>query len=256
MAIFRKIHTSFWSDAFVQTLTPEQKFFFLYLLTNERTRQCGIYEITIRQISFDTGYTVETVLRLIEWFVNSGKIMFSRETSEIAVKNWQKYNSSDSPSVKNLVNKELMSVKDKKLIEWVHSVDTVYTHNKTYTGGEPEEEEEQEREIEVEVAPEEIPEIGSEKVSEIANEVWKDQRWREDMCIGLSLTQQELIKWLALFNSSISTHKDKKFNKSAYKRMSRGWIMSQKAKGNDIINQQQQKITPSAPPLKTITHGI
>lgn len=27
MAIFRKVHVTFWSDSFVQDLTPEQKFF-------------------------------------------------------------------------------------------------------------------------------------------------------------------------------------------------------------------------------------
>lgn len=146
MAIFRKIHVQFWGDVFIQSLTPEQKFFFLYLLTNERTKQCGIYEITTRQISFDTGYTVETVLRLMEFFTNSGKIKFSRDTNEIAIKNWDKYNSSDSPSVKNLVNKEIASVKNKVLVEWVQSGDTVSPHNKKVEGVEVEPEEEKEPE--------------------------------------------------------------------------------------------------------------
>lgn len=150
MAIFRKIHVQFWGDVFIQTLTPEQKFFFLYLLTNERTKQCGIYEITTRQISFDTGYTVETVLRLIEFFTNSEKVRFSRGTNEIAIKNWDKYNSSDSPSVQNLVKKEIASVKDKKLIVWVQSVDTMVPHNKKVEGVEVEPEGEEEREPDTE----------------------------------------------------------------------------------------------------------
>jgi len=148
MAIFRKIHVQFWGDVFIQTLTPEQKFFFLYLLTNERTKQCGIYEITTRQISFDTGYTVETVMRLIEFFTSSGKVLFSRETNEIAIKNWDKYNSSDSPSVQNLVKKEITGVKNKKLIEWLQSVVTVLPHNKKVGGVEPEGEREPEPEPE------------------------------------------------------------------------------------------------------------
>jgi len=144
MAIYRKIHVQFWGDVFIQTLTPEQKFFFLYLLTNERTKQCGIYEITTRQISFDTGYTVETVMRLIEFFTNSGKVLFSRETNEIAIKNWDKYNSSDSPSVQNLVRKEITGIKNKKLIEWLQGGYTVSPHNKKVGG--------------VEVEPEGVPE--------------------------------------------------------------------------------------------------
>ena len=53
MAIFRKVHVTFWRDEFVEGLTPEQKFFYLYLLTNDRTTQCGIYEITIKQMQVD-----------------------------------------------------------------------------------------------------------------------------------------------------------------------------------------------------------
>lgn len=148
MAIFRKIHVQFWGDSYIQSLTPEQKFFFLYLLTNERTRQCGIYEITPRQISFDTGYTVETVLHLIDFFTESGKIVFSRETSEMAIKNWDRYNSSRSPDIKALVNKELASIKNPKLIEWLQSADTVLPDTKISSRGEREREREKEPEEE------------------------------------------------------------------------------------------------------------
>lgn len=148
MAIFRKVHVQFWSDVFIQSLTPEQKFFFLYLLTNERTKQCGIYEITTRQISYDTGYNVETINKLIDFFEGVGKILFSRQTNEIAIKNWDKYNSSRSPDVQRLVNKELKSIKNIKLIEWLQSVDTVSPQYEKSLRGEVEPEREPERERE------------------------------------------------------------------------------------------------------------
>ena len=45
MAIFRKLHTAFWQDAkVIEELTPEDKFFFIYLLTNPATTQIGIYQ--------------------------------------------------------------------------------------------------------------------------------------------------------------------------------------------------------------------
>ena len=81
MAIFRKIHNQFWSDPFVQTLSPEKKYFFLYLLTNEKTKQCGIYEISKRQISYDTGYTIDAVSILLEYIISEKKIMFSEVTN-------------------------------------------------------------------------------------------------------------------------------------------------------------------------------
>ena len=124
MAIFRKIHTSFWGDSFIQDLTPEQKYFFLYLLTNDKTKQCGIYEITLRQMCYDTGYNEETVKKLLEFFIFKGKIRYSEKSKEVALSNWLKYNDSSSPKVKSCVNKELEKVKDRLLIQYIYSIET------------------------------------------------------------------------------------------------------------------------------------
>jgi len=240
MAIFRKVHVHFWSDVFIQSLTPEQKFFFLYLLTNERTKQCGIYEITTRQISYDTGYNIDTVNKLIDFFSSEKKVQYCTETNEIAIKNWEKYNGSRSPDVQNLVNKELKSVKSHNLIQWLHSPTTVVTQSKSSLREEPEEEREQEPEREVE-------EVGSEKVKKIANEVWKDQFWRESICQALTISEPELKKWLAMFNSSVSSDKIYGFDKSKYKKMSRGWIVVQKAKGTTVDSGGGTKKSDAAP---------
>jgi hypothetical protein len=119
MAIFRKIHITFWADPFIQSLSPEKKYFFLYLLTNEKTRQCGIYEITISKMCFDTGYNIDTVSILLKYFVESDKIKYSEKTSEIAIKNWNRYNGNESVKVQVLINKEVATIKDKSLIQYV-----------------------------------------------------------------------------------------------------------------------------------------
>jgi len=139
MAAFRKISVSFWSDSFVGELTPEQKYFYLYLMTNDKTTQCGIYETSIRKMSFDTGYNQETVLKLISFFEEQNKIRFSKETNEIALLNWVKYNDSTSPKVTACVDKELLKVKNRVLIHYLYSMDT-----------HPQEEEEKEEEKEKE----------------------------------------------------------------------------------------------------------
>ncbi|RKH69918.1 DNA replication protein DnaD, partial [Corallococcus sp. AB032C] len=56
MAKFRQIHVDFWQDSFVIELTPEEKYFYLYLMTNSKTSQCGIYELPKKIIEMDTGY--------------------------------------------------------------------------------------------------------------------------------------------------------------------------------------------------------
>jgi hypothetical protein len=141
MAIFRKVHVTFWRDEFVEGLTPEQKFFYLYLLTNDRTTQCGIYEITIKQMCYDTGYNDDTIKKLILFFINTGKVIYSEHTKEMALKNWGKYNDSNSPKVRACIEKELLKVKDRVLIQYAYSIDT-------HTQEEEEQEEEQEKEQE------------------------------------------------------------------------------------------------------------
>jgi len=145
MAIFRKVHTSFWSDTFISDLDKDKKLFYLYILTNERTTQCGIYEISKKQISFDLGYSIDTVCKLLQYFIKLGKIRYNEQTKELAVGNWLKYNGSTSPKVKSCIDKEFAKVKDRVLIEYIYSIDT-HPQEEEEQEEEQEEEEEQERE--------------------------------------------------------------------------------------------------------------
>ena len=146
MAIFRKIHTSFWSDPFIQDLDNDHRLFYLYLLTNERTKQCGIYEISKKQISFDLGYSTDTVCKLLQYFIKLGKIRYNEQTKELAVGNWLKYNGSTSPKVKSCIDKEFSKVKDRVLIEYIYSTDT-----HTQEEEEQEEEKEQQEKIDFDI---------------------------------------------------------------------------------------------------------
>ncbi|MBX4258447.1 hypothetical protein [Clostridium estertheticum] len=47
MAKYRQIYTEFWSDTFVLELDSQEKLFYLYLLTNTKSTQCGIYELSL-----------------------------------------------------------------------------------------------------------------------------------------------------------------------------------------------------------------
>ena len=127
MAKYRQLHTTFWDDTLILDLTPEQKYFYIYLLTNPNVKQCGIYEISIKQISYQTGYNNDTVYNLLELFENMNKIVYSKETNEIALVNFLKYNGSDSPSIRKCIEKDLKSVKNKDLIKCIQGVDSVYT---------------------------------------------------------------------------------------------------------------------------------
>lgn len=148
MAIYRKIHVSFWSDSFVSELSQDKKLFYIYLLTNERTKQCGVYEITKRQMSFDTGFTVDKINKLLKHFIKENKVRYNEQTNEIGLANWMKYNNSTSPKVQSCINKEFKEVKDTVLIEYVKGM-----HTETQEEEEQEQKEEQTKEEIVDVYP-------------------------------------------------------------------------------------------------------
>jgi len=87
MAKYRAIQVDFWEDGFVLDLTPEEKYFYLYLLSNSRTTQCGCYELPYKVVEMQTGYNRETVQKLLKRFEDYGKTSYNEETKEILIKN-------------------------------------------------------------------------------------------------------------------------------------------------------------------------
>ena len=119
MAKFRKVHVSFWDDGFVETLTPEDKYFYLFLMTNPLTKECGIYHITKRKMSWYTGYNQESIEKLLKRMCESGKIAWSEETSEVALLNKLKHIDRLGKPIMDCIESELKLVKDKSLIKQV-----------------------------------------------------------------------------------------------------------------------------------------
>src|ERR1035441_2091940 len=107
MAIYRQIQTTFWQDDFILNLTPEEKYFYLFLLTNSKTKQCGIYQLPIQVIVFETGYNQETIDKLLHRFIDYGKIIYRNKTKEIGIVKWKKYNHTESPKLTTTIDKLL-----------------------------------------------------------------------------------------------------------------------------------------------------
>ena len=118
MGIKRIVDTSFWTDGKVDEFTPEDKYFMLYLLTNPFTTQLGIYEISIKQVAFQLGYSVDAVNALIDRFSNKyGVIAYSKATNEIAIKNFLRHSIiKGGAPVRDCLIKEMRKVKNKDLI--------------------------------------------------------------------------------------------------------------------------------------------
>ena len=142
---YRILHTTFWNeDPDMYELTPEQKYFYIYLLTGPQTRQCGISVFSTKIASDQTGYNKDTIEKLIILFQDDfKKIRYNKETKEIAIKNWARWNYyGKNLKVKICIEKELKLVKDRSLIDYVWKAreeDIEIPEN----GGEPEEENEE-----------------------------------------------------------------------------------------------------------------
>lgn len=145
--VFRVVTNSFWTDTKVGEFTPEEKYFFLYLLTNIHTTQLGIYEISIKQMSCELGYANEKVKELLERFETVYKmVIYSNDTKEIAILNYLKYSVvRGGTPVETTLKSEINRVKNRNLLDIVfkhaeqcrianYSVMKVISEYKKYNG--------------------------------------------------------------------------------------------------------------------------
>ena len=119
---YRLVYTDFWTDPKVlEEMTPEDKYFYLYLLTNPNTNMIGIYKITKKQIAFELGYSIESVNCLFDRFTNNYKLIkYDAETREIFIKNYAKYNlNKGGKPINDCIKKELKSLKN---VDWLKEV--------------------------------------------------------------------------------------------------------------------------------------
>lgn len=226
MARYRQVETTFWTDGFILKLTPEEKYFYLYLLTNPHTTQCGIYELPERIAEVETGYNRETITKLRDRFSNKyRKIKYSQTTEEYCIVNWLKYNSLKSPKVKACIDKELGAIKDKSLIQYVYGMDSL-----SIDWGEEEEEEREREEEEEEKRREEKPKITKHKYGEYQNVLLSDidyQKVQDEFPYNYQDRIERLSEYIA------STGKTYKNHLATI----RSWARKDKPEKNDILSE-------------------
>lgn len=115
MAVYRLVHTTFWTDAKVsEDFTPNERFFMLFLMTNDLSSQIGVYEIGKRRMAFMTGLALEEIDHCISRLKEYGVIDYDEKTHEVYIKNWSRYNWIKSPKVRECIFKELRGIKSEK----------------------------------------------------------------------------------------------------------------------------------------------
>lgn len=128
----RTVNTKFWDDKYISNLDPTEKLLFIYFLTNPLTDLCGIYEVTLKKIAFDTGFDKEMIQKILDRFSEDGKIFYF--DSWIIIKNFVK-NQSLNPSVIKGMERSFkmvppsvwLKIKENPMLgtDWVQAVDSL-----------------------------------------------------------------------------------------------------------------------------------
>lgn len=118
VGVRRLVSTDFWLDEKVDEFSPEDKYFMLYLLTSPFTKQLGIFRISVRQIAFHLGYSIESVKVLLDRFSKKyGVILYSEKTSEVAILNYLRHSViRGGKPVVDCIRQDMTKVKNKDLI--------------------------------------------------------------------------------------------------------------------------------------------
>lgn len=120
----RVVSISFWDDKkVVDMFSAEDKYFYLYLLTNPYTTQLGIYRLTLKKAAFDLSWSLENVMVLVDRFQNKyDLIRYSEQTGEIAIKNYLRHSiiKGGKPVMDCLLADE-KAVQDRSLLKYIYN---------------------------------------------------------------------------------------------------------------------------------------
>jgi hypothetical protein len=116
MSKLRSLSTAFWSDPFIEDLSPNHKLLFIHLITNDKTNMLGIYEASVKKIAFETGIKKEDVLKGLEAFEKSSKVKYvDNYVFLINYMKHQNYNTNMKKSAIDIYNSLPNNLKDSGL---------------------------------------------------------------------------------------------------------------------------------------------
>lgn len=124
---------SFWTDGkVVDDFSPEDKYIYLWCLTNPHTNLCGCYEVSIKQMANELGYGTDSVEHVLKRLDKSHQVVrYNAPTKELLVLNWCRYNWSSSEKLDKPLLVEIQKVKHSGfrdyLADWYNNRDTVQT---------------------------------------------------------------------------------------------------------------------------------
>ena len=131
MEVFTRVERGYWQDEFILELTPEQKFFYLYLMSNSKVNTLGAYVFPLTMSTVELGYNKETVLKLLDHFAQVGKIIWDETTKEVFLLNWPKRNWNKKTATLRALKKDFSALKSPVLREKISAMLSAFSSDST-----------------------------------------------------------------------------------------------------------------------------
>lgn len=129
MAKKRYVDDSFWTDPYIEKLSPDYKLVFLHLLTNPLCNIAGVFEIRLKRIAYETGYDIEVIENIFKRFDKDQKII--RFKDWIIIKNHCKHQSLGNLTangINKIINESPEQIRSLfELKEFTNSNDEIYS---------------------------------------------------------------------------------------------------------------------------------
>lgn len=97
MAKYRQFHVRFWKDPDVELLEPIEKLIFAYLFTNEACTESGIYPVTLKTISNETGIPIDDVQNRFETGIKN--VIYDWDNNIVFVVRFLEHNGGGRPDL-------------------------------------------------------------------------------------------------------------------------------------------------------------
>lgn len=108
--IFRQFQITTWTDVWFMDLSVDEKLLFIYLFTSRESNMIGLYEITIKTMSFYTGLSIPRIEEILAKFADDKKVYYSHADSIVWVVNMRRYNETRSESVQTYIKNLLAEI--------------------------------------------------------------------------------------------------------------------------------------------------
>ena len=240
--------TEIWNEDWFLDMPNEYKLFWFFMLS--KCDHAGMFKVNLKSFRglLEVNLTTDRALHLFNsgkqrvrvisdsiWYIEDffvfqyGTTMNLNNRMHESISNVLKKHNIELTSIRGLVDlKDRVKVKDKDILE----SNTVENRKESK-----------------EAEKIEVPVVGSDLAVTTARTVWDDQRWRENTCMGQTITENDLKQWMAQFNASIANDPIPGFNATKYKKMFGGWLNTQKGKGYKLT----EKTGNGSPILRQIT---